>query len=127
MNRCNMKQSNVVNHLKCLKCNKDYIGKTTRINSKMMSEHEHSDPSSHVYQHNIKVKHKIDFKNVKIPDRASNDYKLQLIIRKFNPYLKRQMNLKLFTFIITNTQKETYKTRDFQKYLEPKTNRAEKS
>ena len=40
-----------------------------------MSEHEHSDPSSHVYQHNIKVWNKSDFENLKILDRASNDYK----------------------------------------------------
>ena len=58
------KQSNVVYHLKCLNCDEEYIGKTTRICSKRMSEHEHSDPSSHVYQHNIKVGHKIDFENV---------------------------------------------------------------
>ena len=43
-----------------------------------MSEHEYSDPSSHVYQHNINFGYKIDFLNVKILDRASNDYKLQL-------------------------------------------------
>ena len=96
-----------------------------------MSEHEHSDPSSHVYQHNIKVGHKNDFENVKILDRASNDYKLQLKemlwIRKFNPSLNRQMNSELFTLIIRNTQKENYITRDIQKYLKPKKNPADKS
>ena len=54
-----------------------------------MSEHAHFDPSSHVYQHNIKNEHRIDFDNVKILDRASNDFKLQLkkmlLIRKPNP------------------------------------------
>jgi hypothetical protein len=56
------KQSNVVYYLKCLNCEEDYIGKTTRICSNRMSEHEHSDPSSHVYQHNIKDGHKIRLK-----------------------------------------------------------------
>ena len=125
------KQSNVVYHLKCLNCDEEYIGKTTRICSKRMSEHEHSDPSSHVYQHNIKVGHKIDFENVKILDRASNDYKLQLKemlwIRKFNPSLNRQMNSELFTLIIRNTQKENYITRDIQKHLKPKKNPEDKS
>ena len=35
------------------------IGKTTRICSKRMSKLEYTDPSLHVYQHNLKDGHKI--------------------------------------------------------------------
>jgi len=118
------KQANVVYHLKCLNCEEDYIGKTSRICSNRMREHEHSDPSSHVYQHHHKIGHKIDFDNVKILDRASNDFKLQLkemlLIRKLNPSLNRQMNSELFTLIIRNTEQSSNITRDIQKYLKPK-------
>ena len=68
---------------------------------------------------------------MKILDRASNDHKLQLKemlwIRKFNLSLNRQMNSELFTLIIGNSQKETYITRDNQKYLKPNKNPADKS
>ena len=114
------KQSNVVYHLKCLNCEEDYIGKTTRVCSIRMKEHEY-DPKSHVFEHHYKVGHKIDFDNVKILDRASNDFKLQLkemlLIRKYNPSLNRQMNSELFTLIIRNTQQESHITRDIQKNI----------
>ena len=49
--------------------------------------------SSHVYQHHIQEGHEMDFDNVKILDRASNDLKLQykemLYIRKLNPSLNK--------------------------------------
>ena len=97
------KQSIVVYHLKCLNWDEEYIGKTTRIYSKRISEHEHSDPSWHVYQHSIKDGHKIDLENVNILDRARNDYKLKLKemlwIRKLNPSLNRQMNSEIFTLV----------------------------
>ena len=86
-----------------------------------MKEHEHSDPKSHVYQHHHTAGHKIDFDNVKILYRASEDLKLQLkemlLIRKYNPSLNRQMNSELFTLIIRNTQQDSHITRDIQKYL----------
>ena len=53
-------------YLRCLNCDEDYIGKTTRVCSTKMKEHEHSDPKSHVYQHHHTAGHKIDFDNVKI-------------------------------------------------------------
>ena len=68
---------------------------------------------------------------MKILDRASNDFKLQLkemlLIRKHNPSLNRQMNSELFTLIIRNTQQDNYITRDIQKYLKPKKNPTDKS
>jgi hypothetical protein len=41
-----------------------------------MHEHNGGDPESHVYLHQINEKHEIDFDNIKILDRASNDNKL---------------------------------------------------
>ena len=66
----------------------------------------------------------MDFDNVEILDRASNDWKLQykemLFIRKLNPLLNKQTNSELFTLIIRNIQQENSITPDFQKYLRPK-------
>ena len=80
--------------------------------------------SSHVYQHHVKEGHEMDFDNIKILDRASNELKLQykemLFIRKLNPSLNKQTNSEFFTLIIRNVQQETSITRDFQKYLKPK-------
>ena len=50
--------------------------------------------TSYVYHHHIKEEHVIDFDNIKILGRASNELKLQykemLYIRKFNPSLKNK-------------------------------------
>ena len=67
----------MVYNLKCLNCEEDYIGKTKRACSIRIKEHEY-DSKSHVFEHNHKVGHKIDFDNVKILDSASNDFNLQL-------------------------------------------------
>ena len=58
-----------------------------------MSKHEHSDPSSDVYQHNITVWYKIDFENVKIHEKFRKipekcyfiniRYKIKLILYNF--------------------------------------------
>ena len=80
--------------------------------------------SSHFYQNHIQKDHEMDFDNVKILDRASNDlkfqYKVMLYIRKLNPSLNKQTNSELFTLIIRNIQQENSITRDFQIYLRPK-------
>ena len=76
------------------------------------------------YQHHIQEGHEMDFDNVKILDRASNDLKLQykemLYIRKLNPSLNKQTNSELFTLIIRNIQQENSITRDFQNTSDPK-------
>ena len=76
-----------------------------------MKKHEHSDTKSHVYQNHHTAGHTIDFDNVKILDRDSNELKLQLKemlpIRKYNPSVKRQMNSEIFTLIIRITQQES--------------------
>ena len=114
---------NVVYHIKCKNCSDSYIGMSTRICAIRMEEHMKV-KSSHVYQHHVKEGHEMDFDNIKILDRASNELKLQykemLFIRKLNPSLNKQTNSELFTLIIRNVQQETSITRDFQKYLKPK-------
>ena len=80
-----------------------------------------SDPNSHVYQHEKETGHKMDFDNIKILDRASNDLKLQykemLYIRKLN-----QMNSELFSLIIRNVKQDDSITKDIQKYLKKASN-----
>jgi hypothetical protein len=89
-----------------------------------MHEHNGGDPESHVYLHQINEKHEIDFDNIKILDRTSNDNKLSwkemLYIRKYNPSLNVQKDSQLFTLIIRNTKQEDSITRDFQKYSKKK-------
>ena len=117
------KLSNVVYHIKCKNCSDSYIGMSTRICAIRMEEHMKV-KGSHVYLHHVKEGHEMDFDNIKILDRASNELKLQykemLFIRKLNPSLNKQTNSELFTLIIRNVQQETSITRDFQKYLKPK-------
>ena len=88
-----------------------------------MDEH-HKAGKSHVGDHHAKEGHEMDFDNIKIIDRASNNLKLELkemlYIRKLKPTLNKQMNSELFTLIIRNTQQENSITRDIQKYLKPK-------
>ena len=80
-----------------------------------------TDKNSHVFQHIKEEKHRMDFENIEILDRASNDRKLQykemLYIRKLNPTLNRQMNSDLFTFVIRNSKNDSDFTSDIQKYL----------
>ena len=117
------KQSNVVYHVKCMDCDDDYIGKTTQILNERIHEHT-SNKDSHIYQHIQSEKHRMDFANIEILDRASSDLKLQykemLYIRKLNPSLNRQMNSELFSFVIRNAKKDSDITKDIQKYLKPK-------
>ena len=101
-------------------CDEDYIGKSDRILNQRIKEHL-KDKDSHVYQHIITQKHKMDFENIKILDRASTALKLQykemLYIRKLNPSINRQMDSELFSFVIRNAIKDSDKTKDIQKYL----------
>ena len=114
------KQSLVVYHIKCKDCDNDYIGKSEQILSNRIEQHL-TDKNSHVFQHIKEEKHRMDFENIEILDRASNDRKLQykemLYIRKLNPTLNRQMNSDLFTFVIRNSKNDSDFTSDIQKYL----------
>jgi hypothetical protein len=115
------RQSLVVYRLKCMDCDAEYIGKSERILNERIHEHL-KDKESHVFQHILNEKHRIDVENVEILDRASNDLKLQLkemlYIRKFNPSLNRQMNSDLFTLVIRNIQQNNSIMKDIQKYLD---------
>ena len=101
-------------------CENDFIGKSEQILSNRIHQHM-TDVKSHVHQHMKTEKHRMDFENIEILDRASNDRKLQykemLYIRKLNPTLNRQMNSELFTFVIRNSKKDSDFTNDIQKYL----------
>ncbi len=78
-----------------------------------------------MHNHKVKKKHQIDFENVEILDRASNDQKLQykemLYIRKHKPTINKQTEGELFTLIIRNVKLDTSMERDVQKYLNKKT------
>jgi len=89
-------QSLVVYRINCTTYNAEYIGKTERILVKRINEHAKSDKSA-CYQHTIEYPdHKMDYKNVQVIDRASNDFKLRmkelLHILKKKPVLNKQMN-----------------------------------
>ena len=121
----------VVYHVKCNECDEDYIGMSIRILNQRVIEHN-NDPDSHVFQHQKEKGHKMDFDNIKILDRASNQLKLQykemLYIRKMNPSINRQMNSSLFSLIIRNEKEKSSFTKDIQKYLnKPKRKCADKS
>ena len=101
-------------------CESDYISKSEQILSNRIEQHL-TDKDSHVFQRIKAEKHRMDFENIEILDRASSDRKLQykemLYIRKLNPTLNCQMNSELFTFVIRNSKKDSDFTNDIQKYL----------
>ena len=96
------KQSLVVYHIKCSECHADYIGKTERILSYRIKEHQSSKKdkkgnyASALYEHHKLTNHKIDFDGIKILDRADSDPKLKikeiLHIDKKKPSLNTQIN-----------------------------------
>ena len=124
-------QSNVIYHIKCNDCNADYIGKSIRICNIRMKEHDNEKSKSNAKDHEIESGHKMDYDDIKILDRASNDLKLSLkemlYIRKLKPSLNKQLESELFTLIIRNTRQENSITRDIQKYLKPKNNNKSKN
>ena len=68
----------VVYKINCATCNTEYIGKTERILIHRMSEHAKSNKSD-CYQHTVDNKgHQMDYENIKVIDRASNDFKLKM-------------------------------------------------
>ena len=94
-----LKQSLVIYHIKCKDCQSDYIGKTERILHYRVREHKGESSNkeeSAIHKHHLETKHAIDFDNVKIIDRADNDFKLQykevLQIDKRKPVLNKQLN-----------------------------------
>jgi hypothetical protein len=88
-------KAGVVYRLQCRDCDAAYIGKTQRILSIRLSEHEKNKKSA-CYQHSVNLKHRIDYENAQIIDTASSDLKLRvkelLHILKTEPSLNKQLN-----------------------------------
>ena len=79
-----------------IKCNTEYIRKTERILIHRMSEHIKSNKSACYQNTNGNEGHIMDYSNIKVIDRASNDFKLKmkelLHILKTLPELNKQLN-----------------------------------
>ena len=120
-------QSNVIYHIKCNECDADYIGKSIRICNIRMNEHDNNKSKSNAHIHELETGHKMNFDDIEILDRASNDLKLSLkemlYIRKLKPKLNKQLESELFTLIIRNVRQENSITRDIQKYLKNNNNK----
>ncbi len=74
----------------------EYIGKTERILAHRIKEHAKSTTSA-CYQHAIEnPTHQMDYDNIRIIDRASNDFKVRmkelLHILHTKPELNKQLN-----------------------------------
>ena len=92
----NLKEkSMVVYSLKCDTCNAEYVGKTERILSQRVTEHEKHNSSACRQHLTANPTHVIGFENVKILDTAENDFQLQikelLHILKRKPILNKQL------------------------------------
>jgi hypothetical protein len=110
-------QSLVVYKINCATCNAEYIGKTERILVHRLKEHTKSEQSA-CHQHTIdNPEHIMDYENISVIDRASNDFKLRmkelLHILKKKPALNKQMNAQskyeIKTFIIQAYEQHTTK------------------
>ena len=80
--------------------------KLAKLHEFVVTEHEHSDPCSHVYNITLKMVTKLIKINRKflIKQVMILDYKINAFV--YNPSFNRHMNSKLFTLIIRNTQQE---------------------
>ena len=95
-------KNNRSQYIKCSECHADYIGKTERILSYRIKEHQSSKKdkkgnyASALYEHHKLTNHKIDFDGIKILDRADSDPKLKikeiLHIDKKKPNFNTQIN-----------------------------------
>jgi len=96
----------VVYQIGCKNCDSFYIGKTSRILKYRIEEHRNGSCKSALYDHHLQTGHSIDFDNVKILDRASNDRKLKLKemlhIDNKKPDLNVQTQSYVFSLIIGN-------------------------
>ena len=90
----------VVYTIGCRTCNAFYIGKPSRCLKVRMEEHRKSS-ESHVYQHSVDNKHKIDLENVRILDKDSNQQKLLLReMLKHKPTMNIQKHSYVFSMFI---------------------------
>ena len=103
-------QSNIVYSVKCLKCEAEYIEKTTQhiidakiYQHKIVKDGLHGLTKSHIIEHSQRLRHKIDWQNYSVLARASNEYYLKiketLIIKERMPIMnnnKTSVILNLF-------------------------------
>ena len=77
-------QSNIVNSVKSLNCEAEYVGKTTQhidariYQHKIVKDDQHGLTESHITEHAQRLRHKIDWQNYSVLARASNDYYLKI-------------------------------------------------
>ena len=88
-------KSLVVYKIKCETCNQCYIGKTERILTHRIKEHNNSKKESAIQTHKrLNPTHQIDASNIEIIDRADTNFKLMLKemlhINKQKPELNTQ-------------------------------------
>ena len=108
------KKSHVVYHLKCLDCDADYIGKTSRQLERGFEEHKSGNKNEDIYdsscfEYEKKYNHKIDYDNFKILDRATTDQmvliKEMLHINKLKPSLNKQKQSQYTCLILASKTK----------------------
>ena len=103
-------RSKVVYRISCKDCDGFYIGKTIRSLKIRIGEHKKGINSS-VHKHMEINGHQIDWENVSILDRASNDQKLllkeMLHINKLNPSMNIQQQSYVFSMLIGKNSNET--------------------
>lgn len=89
-------RSLVVYKINCTQCDASYIGKTERILTHRISEHQ-KQPTSACHQHcQSNPGHRMDYENIEVLDSADNDFKLRIkemlhIVRN-KPELNKQLN-----------------------------------
>ena len=77
-------QSNIVYSVKCLDCEAEYIGQTTKhidariYQNKIVKDGQHGLTKSHITEHAQRLRHKIDWQNYSVFAKASNDYYLKI-------------------------------------------------
>ena len=107
-------QSHVVYHLKCLDCDADYIGKTSRQIERRFEEHKSGSKNEDTYdsscfEHEKKYNHTIDYDNFKILDKATTDQmvliKEMLHIDRLKPSLNKQKQSH-YTCLILGSKKK---------------------
>jgi predicted GIY-YIG superfamily endonuclease len=112
-------RSMVVYNIKCLNCEAEYIGETTRILRRRIAEHRANTASnkSACKEHEVLTGHKMNYDGALILDSADTDKKLEvkeaLHILKKKPSLNKQLNsqsdfaLKLLTIKAIHQPKAT--------------------
>ena len=88
-------QSLVVYRIKCATCGDEYIGKTERILTHRIKEHNNAKKDSAIQMHKREnPSHQIDATDIEILDKADNNFKLMLKemlhINKLKPVLNTQ-------------------------------------